>query len=258
MIDLRLGDCLDVMGTIPDGSIDLIATDLPFGTTACRWDQIIPFEPLWAHYRHLIKPRGAIVLNASQPFTSMLVMSNREWFKYCLVWEKSRPGNPFNAMHRPMKSHEDIVVFSGAAAANGAEVRMNYNPQGLRPCNRVEKNKFKSTASIYGQRPGRANKSEYRQKWTNYPSTVLRFPNSRGGHETTKPVLLMEYLIRTYSNEGDTVLDNCMGSGTTGVACLNTGRNFIGIEKDPVYFAIAESRIAAELAKTALLDGVAS
>lgn len=248
MIDLRLGDCLDVMPTLPGESVDLILADLPYGTTACKWDSIIPFEPLWAAYRRLLKPRGAVVLTASQPFTSALVMSNLEWFKYCWVWEKTRPADIFNAKNRPLKAHEDICVFSPGTTANCSARRMIYNPQGVSPGGRVAANPRRHSSAT-APRPSHA--FNHITHGTGYPRSVVRFPNSNheSDHPTQKPVELMEYLINTYTDPGDTVLDNTMGSGTTGVACVNTGRNFIGIEKDPDYFAIAKSRIDAEITR---------
>jgi site-specific DNA-methyltransferase (adenine-specific) len=244
MFDLRLGDCLEVMADIPDNSVDLILCDLPYGTTACKWDSVIPFAPLWAQYKRIAKKNAAIVLTAAQPFTSALISSNARMFKYCWVWEKSAPGGFAHAKNMPLKKHEDIAVFSTGATAHASRSgrRMAYNPQGLVRDPRVAKNsKRHGQESAFGNRP--SHKCDYVQEYTNYPSTVLRFAVERGNHPTQKPVALMEYLIRTYTNEGETVLDNCMGSGTTGVACANTDRRFIGIERDPGYFEIARQRI---------------
>ena len=238
-IDLRLGDCLEVMADLPAGSIDLILTDLPYGVTSCRWDSVIPFEPLWAHYKRLLKPRGAVVLTASQPFTSALVMSNPKWFRYCQVWEKTLATNFMWAKKIPQKKHEDIAVFYAK--------QPTYNPQ-MQPGSpyaegRTDRRSGQEPCGVTTSRAAIANVG------TRYPSSVIRFSNSNHGlvHPTQKPVPLMEYLVKTYSNEGETVLDSCMGSGTTGVACLNTGRNFIGIEKDPGYFAIAQQRTSETL-----------
>jgi site-specific DNA-methyltransferase (adenine-specific) len=183
------------------------------------------------------------VLTASQPFTSMLVMSNREWFKYTLVWEKTIPGNIFNAKNSPLRSHEDICVFSPGTAANRSSRRMTYNPQEVQPGVRHAANPLR-LSSHTAPRP--SHKRFHKTHGTNYPKSVLRFSNANHGsfHPTQKPVPLMEYLIKTYSNEGDTVLDNCFGSCTTGIACLNTGRAFVGIEKDAAYFDIGQQRIA--------------
>lgn len=234
MIKLMQGDCLELMKEIPDGSVDMILCDLPYGTTACKWDVVIPFELLWWHYRRIAKNRSAIVLTASQPFTSALVASNIRDFRYCWVWEKSRFANQMLAKKQPLKVHEDVCVFS-------AEPH-NYNPQGL-----IEVNKTtKQGSRITDNNGGGIRATSYTQTHTNYPRSVLKIPSEgKTVHPTQKPVALMEYLIRTYTNEGDTVLDNCMGSGTTGVACVNTGRSFIGIEQDAKYFSIAQERISA-------------
>jgi site-specific DNA-methyltransferase (adenine-specific) len=228
-VELFHGDCLELMRDIPDGSVDMILCDLPYGTTSCKWDSVIPFEPLWAEYRRICKSNAAIVLTASQPFTSSLVMSNSAWFRYEWIWQKKRPVGHLNARRRPMLSHESILVFSENAP--------RYAPQGLVPYGKV--NRRTTSGDNYGA-AGISNFAEF----TNYPRTVVEFDHdSNKLHPTQKPVALMEYLIRTYTNEGETVLDNCMGSGTTGVACVNTGRKFIGIEKDDKYFEVARDRI---------------
>jgi site-specific DNA-methyltransferase (adenine-specific) len=237
------GDCLEAMKDIPDGSVDLILTDPPYGTTACKWDSIIPLEPMWEQLNRIIKPNGAIVMTASQPFTTTLIASNMKMFKYCWVWEKTRPTGHVHAKNKPLKSHEDIVVFSkGVTIHKGqSKNRMNYNPQGLIDCDVTIK---QSTASdvVMGMRSGR--NSTFKQTKTGYPKSVLKFPSiSKNVHPTQKPVPLMEYLIKTYTNEGETVLDFTMGSGTTGVACKNLDREFIGIELDKEYYDIAVSRI---------------
>lgn len=228
------GDCLELMKEIPDGSVDLILCDLPYGTTACKWDTVIPFEPLWEQYRRIAKPNAAIVLTASQPFTTALISSNIRHFKYCWVWEKGRPSNPQLAKVQPLKSHEDVCVFY--------RERATYNPQGLREIpveerklHRPEKNNL-----------GHCARKPYVQTHTGYPKAVLNITPERGLHPTQKPVALMEYLIKTYTNPGDTVLDNCMGSGTTGVAAVRNGRFFVGMELDPGYFQIARDRIQRE------------
>ena len=234
MADVALwqGDCLELMKDIPDGSIDLILCDLPYGTTACKWDTVIPFEPLWKQYRRISKANAAIVLTASQPFTSALITSNYKSFKYCWVWEKSRFANQMLAKIQPLKIHEDVVVFS-----SGKPV---YNPQGIIEINKVTRQGSKITEN----NGGGVRSTSYIQTHTNYLRSILRVESEgKTIHSTQKPVALMEYLIRTYTNEGDTVLDNCMGSGTTGVACMNTNRNFIGIELDENYFNIAKERI---------------
>jgi len=240
------GDCLEKMKDIPDKSIDMILCDLPYGTTACKWDTIIPFEPLWKQYKRLIKDNGAIVLTASQPFTSALVMSNPKMFKYEWIWEKAVGSNFAVAKYQPLKEHENILVF--------AKNKTIYNPikeprKGSGSKRLVNGYKSDGTSSdVYGGLQSVRKGKEYDE--LKYPSSVQYFNNrekSRGLHPTQKPVALFEYLIRTYTNEGDTVLDNCMGSGSTGVACINTKRNFIGIEKDDKYFEIAKKRIEEHL-----------
>jgi len=246
MINLMLGDCLERMKEIPDGSVDMILCDLPYGTTSCKWDVVIPFEPLWAHYKRIIKDRGAIVLFGSQPFTSILVCSCIELFKYTWKWNKVKPSMFMNAKNAPMKKIEDICVFSSGTTANKSPRRMMYFPQGLELCGKIRppKNDSVPEQSTIGIRPSRAN--AYLQEFTNYPCDLIEFSfEQKPVHPTQKPVALMEYLIKTYTNEGETVLDNCMGSGTTGVACKNLNRKFIGIEKDETYFKIAQDRIAA-------------
>ena len=243
--ELYRGDCLEVMADIPDGSIDLVLCDLPYGTTACGWDSVIPFDSLWLNYRRILKDNGTAVLTASQPFTSALAMSAIDIFKYALVWEKSRATGHVHAKNKPMKKHEDVLVFSKGTTvhAKQSKNRMIYNPQGLikKETPTIRKNGGNSD-SVMSARPSHR---DYLQEYTNYPDSILHF-DSEGKtiHPTQKPVALMEYLIRTYSNEGEAVLDNCMGSGTTGVACANTGRNFIGIEREKEYYHIARKRIA--------------
>ena len=231
MIKLMLGDCLELMRDIPDGSVDMVLCDLPYGTTQNKWDSVIPFEPLWEQYKRIIKKHGVIVLTASQPFTTALIASNMGMFKYCWVWEKPKASGFLNARRRPLAAHEDIVVFGSAKT---------YNPQGLIPVSVNSSRKNKSGTGNFGKVSDRP----YIQKEGNFPRSVQRFQHETSPqHPTQKPVALIEYLIRTYTNEGETVLDNCMGSGTTGVACVNTGRKFIGIEMDETYFNIAEARI---------------
>ena len=244
MIKLMKGDCLVRMKEIPDNSIDAIITDIPYGTTNCAWDSVIPFAPMWEQLKRLIKPNGAIVLFGSQPFTSALIMSNSKMFKYCWVWEKSKAVGFVNAKLKPMPKHEDIIVFSEGATANGAR-NMPYNPQGLEPFGKVVKGRKGSAKDSDGNGYGRpCMKAELFQEFTNYPTSVIRFSSEgKPVHPTQKPVALMEYLIKTYTNEGEIVLDFTMGSGTTGIACLNTNRSFIGIEKDEKYFSIAKDRI---------------
>jgi len=247
-IELMQGDCLEKMKDIPDKSIDMILCDLPYGTTACKWDTVIPFEPLWAEYRRVIKKNGAIVLFGSQPFTSALVMSNPKWFKYQWVWEKSKASNFVHAKYQPLKAHEDICVFSSSGAAQGSKFPMMYLPQKTagKPYNKGVGHK--ENLHLSGGLTKKDTQELVNVSGDRSPRSVIYFATSEsegraGLHPTQKPVALMEYLIKTYTLEGETVLDNCMGSGSTGVACKNLNRNFIGIELDPEYFKIAEKRI---------------
>lgn len=240
------GDCLEVMRGIPDKSVDMILCDLPYGTTACKWDTIIPFEPLWAEYERIIKDNGAIVLTASQPFTTALIASNMRLFKYCWYWNKSKPNGFQHAKNRPMTKVEEVCVFSKAPMGHVSQLgekRMRYNPQGITSVG-TKKVTAVAHGRTIGARPNQVGR-EY-EAFTNFPHSVLEFPNVTGKqalHPTQKPVALFEYLIRTYTNEGEVVLDNCLGSGTTAVAAINTCRNFIGIERDQEYVAIANQRI---------------
>jgi len=236
-IQLINGDCLEEMKSIPDGSVDMVLADPPYGTTACEWDSIIPLESMWAHLRRVIKPNGAIVMTASQPFTTTLIGSNMPWFKYCWVWDKSAATGHLNAKKMPMKAHEDIPVFYASPPI--------YNPQKTtghkRKVSTAEHKRGCVKTDCYGEHGLVGYDSTER-----YPRTVLHFPTDKQKcrvHPTQKPVALMEYLIKTYTNEGETVLDFCMGSGTTGVACVNLNRNFIGIELDEFYFDDAAVRI---------------
>ena len=244
------GDCLELMAQIPDGSVDMILCDLPYGTTACKWDSVIPFEPLWAHYKRVIKRNGAIVLTASQPFTTALISSNMGMFKYQWIWQKNTITGFMQAKTRPLKSVEDVLVFGNFKVA-AQYFEGTYNPQSeMVSKGVVAYSNSRKSDHITGNRKAGAAESN-----SGYPKDVIAFDSAKSPvHPTQKPVALMEYLIRTYTNEGDTVLDNCMGSGTTGVACANTGRNFIGIEKDDKYFAIAQARIEAALPALAPRD----
>lgn len=256
-IQLLFGDCLQRMTAIPDDSVDLVLCDLPYGTTKCKWDTIIDLEKLWLHYKRIVKkPSGVILLFGQQPFTSMLVSSNYDWFKYNLIWKKNKTTQFLLANYRPMKCTEDICVFSrgGAAAASKKKGNMTYNPQGLVPVSITKQNSEKRIGKMLNQAHhlGPNNKltsnSEYTQKFTNYPNEMLTFDIEFDTvHETQKPVKLIEYLIMTYSNENDVVLDNTMGSGTTGVGCINTKRHFIGIELEEKYFKLAKHRIITHL-----------
>ena len=261
---LYQGDCLEEMNKIADESVDLILCDLPYGTTdrkgveekgnnrLLKWDTVIPLDLLWEQYRRVLKPLGTVALTADQPFTSMLILSNLDWFKYEWIWKKQKTTGFLLANYRPMKETEDVVIFSpgGAAAASRNGKNMTYNPQGLIEKKVKKKNsakrlgKFLHNPEHMGENNKLLHETEYEQKWTNYPSEIIEFSLDRNViHPTQKPVALMEYLIKTYSNEGETVLDNCMGSGTTGVACKKTNRNFIGIEKETEYFTQAKERI---------------
>lgn len=231
-------DCLAGMKEINDASIDMILCDLPYGTTQCKWDTVIPFEPLWEQYRRVIKLNGAIVLTASQPFTSALVMSNPKMFKYCWVWDKKFSGNFALAKYQPMKIHEDICVFSKKTAT--------YIPQMTQRSKPIMNggNKCASESAPFSRN---SRKEGFKKTYTEkYPESILKYSSraeKRGLHPTQKPVALFEYLIKTYTNPGETVLDNCIGSGTTAIAAINTGRHYIGFEKDAGYFDIAQKRI---------------
>jgi site-specific DNA-methyltransferase (adenine-specific) len=235
---LILGDCLEEMKKIPDKSIDMILCDLPYGTTACKWDTIIPFEPLWEQYKRIIKDNGAIVLTASQPFTSALVMSNVKMFKYAYSWIKTKPSGFQNAKRIPMKKHEDVLVFYNS--------QPTYNQQNLIALDKPIKSGRARLRNDEQHHLGVAGKLEHKTTHTGWQDSILKFANPSGKghlHPTQKPVALFEYLIKTYTKEGDLVLDNCAGSGTTAIACINTKRDYILIEKDPEYFNIAKSRI---------------
>ena len=239
MIELIQGDCLEEMKKIPDGSVDMVLTDPPYGTTACKWDTVIDLDLMWKQLKRVIKPNGAIVMTASQPFTTKLISSNYKMFKYCWVWEKSKATGHLNAKKRPMVKHEDIVIFYSK--------QVTYNPQGLikRDVPTISKgNRGLKGDGSSGDCYGKATKDAI-QTHTNYPLSITKHNVDMKAeyHPTQKPVSLMEYLIKTYTNEGETVLDFTMGSGTTGVACKNLNRNFIGIELDAEYFKIAQERI---------------
>lgn len=240
MIDLQHGDCMELMKALPDASVDLILCDLPYGTTVCVWDSALPFDALWAEYRRIAKPSAATVLTAAQPFTTALIASNLKDFRYCWIWEKTIASNFMHAKRRPGNKHEEIAVFY--------RKQPTYNPQMIAGTRYTDKSR---TRTIGLGRDAEHTKAALVNEGTRYPGSVIRFSNGNNGnvHPTQKPVDLMEYLIRTYTNEGDTVLDNCMGSGTTGVACKNTGRRFIGMEQRADYYEIARSRILTEMPK---------
>lgn len=229
---IHLGDCLEIMDSIIDGSIHLILCDLPYGTTQNKWDSIIDIDALWSHYKRVLHPLGTIVLTAAQPFTSILVSSNLKMFKYEWIWKKTGSTNFLNAKHQPLRIHESVLVFYNKNV---------YNPQGLKAFNLFRKDKPGINTDNYGEVKG----EQYLQKFTNYPESVITFSSEINTiHSTQKPVPLFRYLIRTYSNIGDIVLDNCIGSGTTAIACIEEGRNFIGIEKWDKMHKKANNRLA--------------
>lgn len=241
MIDLRQGECIELMKTLPDQSIDLILADLPYETTTISWDQLIPFDLLWEQYERILSTKGCVVLFGAQPFTSKLVCSNLDWFKYSLVWDKNKCGSPGLAKIRPMITHEDILVF--------ARGKTTYNPimEEGEPYHRKSKNPEgyvgKHNNHGYGLKP----RTEFHNEGTRYPKSIRRvsrdFSAQQQVHPTQKPVPLLRWLIKTYSNENETVLDNVMGSGSTGIAALLENRNFIGFELNEEYFKIASERI---------------
>lgn len=236
-VKLYQGDCLEVMKEIPDKSVDMILCDLPYGTTQNKWDIIIPFVPLWEQYKRVIKDNGAIVLTSAEPFASLMVTSNIKMFRYDIIWEKQKGSDPLNANRKPLRSHENILVFYKKSPIYNPQ--FEYGKPYIRKgdCS-VKSSNFNKTKIVkdLGSEDGKR-----------YPKTVIKFSNegmnSKNLHPTQKPVKLLEWLIKTYTNDGMVVLDNCMGSGTTGVACVNTNRKFIGIELDENYYKIAEERI---------------
>ena len=233
-VTLYRGDCLEIMPGLLDASVDMVMADPPYGTTACKWDSVIPLEPMWAQLKRLIKPRGAIVMTASQPFTTALISSNMRMFKYCWVWDKKRPSGFQIAKYRPMMRSEDVCIFGAGRIKYYPEMVLRNSP--VTDCARS-----KSGSSPLKYLDGI--KRTYTHK---FPQSIIEIPKpSRAIHSTQKPVALMEYLIKTYTHAGETVLDFTMGSGTTGVACMNLNRRFIGIELDAGYFKIAQERIEA-------------
>ena len=245
-IDLRLGDCLEVMKTIENNSIDAIITDPPYGTTACKWDSVIDFKLMWEQLNRIIKPNGAIVLFGSEPFSSALRMSNIKNYKYDWVWQKNKPTGNFMAKRQPMRALEQISVFYNK--------QPTYNPQKIKRTPEEFKACYRKNDSVSnnGEQFGKGTKGVLirkteQQQWYKHPINLIKF-NSEDGrkgkqHPTQKPVLLMEYLIKTYTNEGETVLDFTMGSGTTMVACVETERNGIGIELDEAYYELSKKRV---------------
>jgi site-specific DNA-methyltransferase (adenine-specific) len=244
------GDCLKVMASIPSGSIDMIMVDLPYGTTGCKWDSIVPLGPMWSQVRRVIKPSAAIVMTASQPFTTTLISSNIKMFKYSLVWEKDQASNFLNFKYQFGKIHEDICVFGMMATSYSKKGTMNYYPQMI-PGKPYSCKQGKAGDAIARDEKTRTNSVTTVNKGTRYPTSVLKFQRDKNKvHPTQKPVALMEYLIKTYTNEGELVLDFTCGSGSTCVACVNTNRDYIGIEKDEAkdgsclgYIDIARSRV---------------
>ena len=243
-VDLKFGDCLEILPSIPDGSIDFILVDLPYGVTACRWDSQIPLEPLWTQWERIIRQDGAIALFATQPFTTTLISSRMDLYRYSWVWVKEKGSNFQLANVQPLKKTEDICIFGKAKAANGAKPQLRYFPI-LEP--REVPLKYGGGRRVGGDLLNKHSMHELNKTYhTKHPTNILNFTKNYGQenfHPTQKPVELLEYLIKTYTNEGETVLDNCMGSGSTGVACVNLNRKFIGIEKDEKYFEIAKKRI---------------
>ena len=237
MNKIMQGDCLELMKDIPDGSVDMILADLPYGTTACKWDTIIPFEPLWEHYKRIIKPNGAIVLFGSEPFSSALRMSNIKNYKYDWVWEKTKGGGFPLANKMPLKRHEIISVFY--------RKQPTYNPQKTKaPKHLIDKRKTLNNSSKYSSAIPMKNTIRKKDDGMRFPTSVQKISSVSGGsHPTQKPVALFEYLIKTYTNEGDLVLDNVAGSGTTGVACQNTNRKYILIEKEEEYINVIKDRL---------------
>lgn len=233
--EIFFGDCIELLKKIPDNSIDMILCDLPYGTTQCKWDTVLPMEELWIEYNRVCKERAAMVFTSAQPFTSSLVMSNVKYFKYTWVWEKSKATGYLNAKKMPMRAHEDICVFYRKPPT--------YNPQMVQGTP-YDKGKAHRPTDVYGAQKGKIHvKSE---SGLRYPRTVQYFKTAESEgkvfHSTQKPLALFEYLIKTYTNEGELVLDNCIGSGTTALACINTNRNYVGMEIDPDFYNIAQER----------------
>lgn len=226
------GDCINIMQELPENSVDMVLCDLPYGVTDCKWDSIIPFTDLWAEYNRIVKQNGAIVLFSIQPFTTKLIHSNIRNFRYCWYWKKdNKTGAPF-AKVQPMRCIEDICVFY--------RKKPTYNPQGIKRLEEPILNKVRNKTGVYDTFRG----SPKPQQYTNYPVNLIEFAGVRKRkHPTQKPVPLLEYLIKTYTSPSETILDNCMGSGSTGEAAINTGRRFIGIEKDAHYYKVAKERI---------------
>lgn len=251
------GDCLELMKDIPDRSVDMILCDLPYGMTKCKWDVVIPFEPLWNQYNRIIKENGAIVLFGSEPFSTILRSSNIKNYKYDWIWIKTQPSNFFNAKKMPLRSHENVSVFYSKQPTYNPQKTIKKDVTGIGRTRHNSKNKIKNSGYPSGN-TGKVSEEaglnySYTENGSRYPIDVVYFSNWNGivygnaknavKHSTQKPIQLLEYLIKTYTNEGEIVLDNCMGSGSTGVACAKTNRKFIGIELDETFFKIAKERI---------------
>lgn len=235
-------DCMDILPLIPDKSVQLILADLPYGTTANKWDSVLDLNKLWSDYERIITDNGAIILTATQPFTTQLISSNLKLFKYEIIWVKSRPNGHLEAKNKPMRKHENILIFSKGASANGCKNRITYNPQGLVKVERYNKNS--TDTDNYGSRKSRPVGLVTKQEYTNYPTTIWEF-GSEGKtiHPTQKPLSLMKEIIATFSDENDYVLDNTMGVGTTCLGAKELSRKFIGIEKDVKYYELAVGRV---------------
>jgi site-specific DNA-methyltransferase (adenine-specific) len=244
--EIWLGDCLELMKNIPDKSVDMILCDLPYGTTACKWDSIIDLNLLWESYNRVIFKNGAIILFGMQPFTTKLIYSNISKYKYSWIWKKSKASNFPHAPNMPLKICEDICVFSNGVVGHVSQVkdkRVPYNPQGIREGTTIVKQNPNTSELKYHRDSQSQHKDGYKCKAEGYPTTILDFKSENGLHPTQKPVSICEYLIKTYTDEGDLVLDNCAGSGSTLVAAKNLNRQFIGIEKEKEYYDICLERL---------------
>ena len=249
MYTLHHGDCLDILPTLADKSVDAIIADPPYGTTACKWDSVIPFEPMWKELKRIIKPRGAIVLFGSQPFTSALVMSNPEWFRHEWVWQKNRGSNFANTVREPMKEHESVLIFSAGGWTYRPQMQERSGKGSERICYAFTDRSHTQSANYR-----KMTRDRNPPQLLRYPSSVQKFNTEVGLHPTQKPLALLEYLVKTYTHAGDTVLDFTMGSGTTGEACVTTGRHFIGIEKDEGYYNVAAKRLDAAAARMVQME----
>jgi len=247
MYEIHHKECLEHMATMPAQSVDAILTDLPYGTTACAWDVVIPFEPMWEAVKHVLKPDGAFVTTASQPFTSLLVASNLKWFRYEWIWRKGKGSNFLLVKYQPFKIHEEILIFSQNTAPYNFQLR-ELTDNGKARNNRNNYTKVKMAGSVYSG--SELEKFDYTNKTHGYPVSIIQYNQESNNqfkkpvsHPTQKPVALYKYLVQTYTNPGDTVLDMCMGSGTTGEACIELGRNFIGCETEKEHFLTAQERL---------------